>query len=127
MSRPGASMPPKQRSVPGCRPWQPWAVLAVAVTLAACSTAQIDQIPHAVGGLPEGAPARPATQMAYPAVHDMPPQRAQPLLDEEEQKRLEKDLIMVRNRQAPEQAKTQSKATAKTQSKPLNTGQKANP
>jgi hypothetical protein len=88
-----------------------------------CTSTQIDQIPHNVGGLPEGAPARPATQAAFPAVHDMPPARAQPLLDEEQQKRLENDLTRVRNRQAPEQAKAKPKDQSKTQ----NTGQKPNP
>jgi hypothetical protein len=63
-----------------------------------CSTAQIDQIPASMGGLPEGTPARPAVAPAFPAVHDMPPQRAQPLLDEDEQKRLEQELIRARNR-----------------------------
>lgn len=76
-------------------------MVLLASVLGGCSTAQIDQIPHNIGGLPEGAPARPAVQAAFPAVHDMPPQRAQPLLDEEEQKRLERDLTKVRNRQAP--------------------------
>jgi len=71
--------------------------------LQACSTAQIDSIPHAVGGLPEGAPQRPAVTPAYPAVHDMPPPRAA-LLDAEQQKRLHDDLIATRNRQ-PNQEK----------------------
>ena len=89
-------MPIKLQRAPG-RPL--WPVLFLAATLmAGCSTAQIDQIPHNIGGLPEGAPARPTVQPAYPAVHDMPPARAQPLLDEEQQKRLENDLIRVRNR-----------------------------
>jgi hypothetical protein len=73
-------------------------LLLAALVLAGCSTTQIDQIPHSIGGLPEGAPARPAVQPAFPAVHDMPPARAQPLLDEEQQKRLERDLIRVRDR-----------------------------
>ena len=123
MSRLRAGVPPKQQRPEPCLRWQVWAVLAVATALSACTTAQIDQIPHSVGGLPEGAPARPATPAAYPAVHDMPPQRAQPLLDEEQQKRLESDLLKVRNRQAPEQAKKQSKTQSKTQ----NTGQKPSP
>lgn len=77
---------------------RPGAVVAVCLLTAACSTAQIDQIPASMGGLPEGTPARPAVAPAYPAVHDMPPQRAQPLLDEDEQKRLEQELIRARNR-----------------------------
>ena len=34
-----------------------------------------DHLPNAVGGLPEGAPARPAADTAYPAVHNVPPAR----------------------------------------------------
>jgi hypothetical protein len=123
MSRLRPSVPAKQQLPAPGRRWYVGVALAMATALAGCATSQIDQIPHNVGGLPEGAPARPATQAAFPAVHDMPAQRAQPLLDEEEQKRLERDLIKVRNRQAPAQAKTQSKTESKTQ----NTGQKPNP
>ncbi|ARQ01952.1 hypothetical protein [Pseudorhodoplanes sinuspersici] len=79
------------------------AALAALVLLQGCSTAQIDSIPHAVGGLPEGAPPRPAEAPAYPAVHDMPPDRGA-LLDAEQQKRLHDDLIATRNRQ-PNQEK----------------------
>jgi hypothetical protein len=122
MSRRRPSMPTKlQRNAP--RPvWHGrlWPALAVAGVLAGgCTTAQVDQIPQNIGGLPQGAPARPAVQADYPAVHDMPPQRAQPLLDEEEQKRLENDLLKVRNRQAP--------ASAKTPPKSQNTGQTQRP
>ena len=51
------------------------AVLALA--LAGCSGAILgDRLPNAMGGLPEGAPARAGSEYAYPAVHDMPPPRA---------------------------------------------------
>ena len=80
-----------------------FAVLAALVLLPACSTAQFDAIPHAVGGLPEGAPKRAAEPPAYPAVHAMPPDRGT-LLDAEQQKRLHDDLIATRNRQ-PNQEK----------------------
>lgn len=124
MSRRRPSVPIKLQLPVAGRTRRAWAVLALLAALSGgCSTAQIDQIPHNVGGLPEGAPARPATQAAFPAVHDMPPARAQPLLDEEQQKRLESDLTKVRNRQAPEQAKAKPKDQPKTQ----NTGQKPNP
>lgn len=120
MSRRRPSVPIKLQLPVAGRTSRAWAVLALLGALSGgCSTAQIDQIPHNVGGLPEGAPARPATQAGFPAVHDMPPARAQPLLDEEEQKRLEKDLTKVRNRQVP--------AEAKTPSKPRNTGQTQRP
>ncbi len=80
-----------------------WMAVAAVVLLQACSTAQIDSIPTAAGGLPEGAPKRSAEPPAYPAVNDMPPTRAG-LLDTDEQKRLHDDLIAARNRQ-PNQEK----------------------
>ena len=56
-----------------------------------------DHLPNAVGGLPEGAPARPAADTAYPAVHNVPPARARPLSDDQ-QKQLTDDLIAARDR-----------------------------
>lgn len=86
------------------RPGRPkvWAVVAALALLQACSTAQIDAIPHAVGGLPEGAPQRSAEAPGYPAVHDMPAPRAA-LLDAEQQKKLHDELIATRNRQPNQQ------------------------
>jgi len=72
---------------------------AAAVVLAGCSTVG-DHLPTAAGGLPEGAPARPANPAAYPAVHDVPPPRPQSVLTEAEQQKLEGDLIAARNRAA---------------------------
>jgi hypothetical protein len=70
----------------------------VALILAGCSTGPMgDNMPAAIGGLPENTPARPATPAAYPAVNDMPPPRTHMLTDEE-QKKLEDDLIAARNR-----------------------------
>ncbi len=89
------------------------AMLALAVTLSGCSTSQIDSIPQALGGLPEGAPARSAEPVAYPAVHDMPPPRPA-VLDAEQQKKLEADLIAVRNRQ-PNQQKNIAREKAKAE------------
>src|SRR5262245_39167403 len=59
----------------------------------------IDRIPSEIGGLPAGVPARPETPYEYPAVHDMPPDRKSTPMTEEEQVRLEKELITVRDRQ----------------------------
>lgn len=99
--------------VPG--PGPGWRVLALAaILLSGCSTTEIDKIPQELGGLPAGAPARSANPPAYPAVHDMPPQRAAAVLDAEEQKRLEADLIALRNRQ-PNQAKNIAKEKAKAE------------
>lgn len=99
--------------VPGRGPG--WRVLALAaVLLSGCSTSEIDKLPHELGGLPAGAPARAAQPPAYPAVHDMPPPRADAVLDAEQQKRLEADLLAIRNRQ-PNQAKNIARDKAKAE------------
>jgi hypothetical protein len=49
-------------------------------------------------GLPANAPARPAEPLPFPAVHDMPPQRAQTTLTEVEQQKMEDDLVAARTR-----------------------------
>jgi len=56
-----------------------------------------DHLPNAVGGLPEGAPARPTADTAYPAIHNVPPARARPL-SEDQQKQLADDLMAARDR-----------------------------
>src|SRR6516225_5080964 len=76
------------------------ALLAVAVVLAGCSAGST------VGGLPEGTPQRPGTSGAYPAVHDMPPQRATTVLTDAETRKLESDLVAARNRAAEAAAKS---------------------
>jgi hypothetical protein len=50
-------------------------------------------------GLPANAPARPVEQMAYPAVHDVPPPRTATVLTDLEQQKLEDDLIAARDQQ----------------------------
>lgn len=50
-------------------------------------------------GLPANAPARPAQQMTYPAVHDVPPPRTAATLTDVEQQKLETDLVSARNQQ----------------------------
>jgi hypothetical protein len=50
-------------------------------------------------GLSANAPARPAQQMAYPAVHDVPPPRTAVVLTDIEQHKLETDLVSARNQQ----------------------------
>ena len=73
------------------------ALFTSAVMLGGCSST-IDHIPTAIGGLPEGVPARPAEPPPYPAVHDMPPPRSSTPLTEAEKKLLKDDLIANRNR-----------------------------
>jgi hypothetical protein len=75
------------------------ALFAAAAILPACSASMIgDHLPTAAGGLPEGAPQRPDAPAAYPAVHDLPPKRQDTVLTDEEQKKLEEDLIAARKR-----------------------------
>ena len=110
-----------------------WAAAGLATVLTGCAPgSMIDRIPGEIGGLPAGAPARPETPHEYPAVHDMPPNRASSPMTEEEQVRLEKELINVRDRQEGRPAATKKAApTAKKPPKGAQNGQtdgaKANP
>ena len=73
--------------------------LALATSLAGCSSgAVIDQMPSTMG-LPAGTPERPTTPYVYPAVHDMPPPRVTPTMSEEQQVKEEEELKAVRDRQ----------------------------
>jgi hypothetical protein len=75
------------------------AALSLAV-LAGCSPGpMIDRMPADVGGLPSGVPARPAEPYQYPAVHDMPPDRATAPMSEDEQARVERELQAARDQQ----------------------------
>jgi hypothetical protein len=53
-----------------------------------------------MGGLPAGAPPRPTTTGAYPAVNDVPPPRETTVLTSEEQKKLQDELAAERARAA---------------------------
>jgi hypothetical protein len=71
-------------------------------------------------GLSANAPARPAQQMAYPAVHDVPPPRTAAMLTDIEQQKLETDLVSARDQQQTaagvplaSRKKTQAKDQAK--------------
>jgi hypothetical protein len=76
-------------------------LLAGLPLMAGCVASNLgDHMPTVAGGLPEGAPARPQTPQAYPAVHDLPPPRSETVLTAEEQKKVEEDLVAARNRAA---------------------------
>ncbi|RDV05594.1 hypothetical protein DXH78_14045 [Undibacter mobilis] len=87
--------------------WRPSTmVLAIAVPLGAqlalsgCAAGGMgDQLPHAMGGLPQSAPARPDKPYAYPGVYDTPAARSTKPLDDTEQLRLQRELQGVRDRQ----------------------------
>jgi hypothetical protein len=69
----------------------------MSLALASCSV-PIADLPAI--GVPEGAPARPKDPGAYPAVHDMPADRAQPALAPAEQAQIESELAAARDQQA---------------------------
>jgi len=79
------------------RPLAVAVLLIGAAMLSGCSSV-VDHIPTAVGGLPEGLPARPAEPPPYPAVHDMPPPRGSTPLSDAEKKLLKDDLAATRDR-----------------------------
>jgi hypothetical protein len=79
--------------------------LSLAVVLAGCGTVN-ERMSEALGnapaiGLPSGAPERPAVadRPAFPAVHDMPPQRASTVLTSEEQRQMQRELVAARDGQ----------------------------
>jgi len=74
---------------------------AVALALGGCSSASqvFEKMPQSVGGLSPDAPKAPATPYAYPAVHDMPAAREVKPLSDDEQLRLEKELLSTRDAQ----------------------------
>jgi hypothetical protein len=108
------------------------AALGLAVALAGCASGPIiDGLPSNMG-LPAGTPERPTTPYQYPAVHDMPPTRATPIMTEEQQRKLEKELTVLREQQEVREgtgkktvqpAKTQPAAAEKAET----AGAKTNP
>ncbi len=74
--------------------------LVLSLGLGGCASGgMLDQLPPALGGEPDSLPARPKTGYQFPAVHDMPPPRANSPLSDNEQVRLEKELQAARDRQ----------------------------
>ena len=72
-----------------------------------------------VVGLPANAPERPAETLAFPAVHDMPPQRTTAVLTADEQRTMERELVSARDttqKTAPKPARRP--APAKPAAKP---------
>src|SRR5262249_18998154 len=67
--------------------------------LAGCAS-NFDALPEKMGGLPESAPARPAAEAyTFPNVYQPRPVREAKPLDEAEQKKLESDLVTLREQQ----------------------------
>ena len=71
------------------------------LSLGACSSvgSALSSLPKELGGMPEGTPERPATQLSYPAVHDMPPPREAAVLTPEQIKAAKSELTAVREGQ----------------------------
>jgi hypothetical protein len=85
-----------------------------AVTLAACSSLGNkigDTLPTSAGGLPSDVPARSATQPDFVPVDHTPPPRETKPLTEDERKKLEADLVALRDRQEGKTPHTQAKRT----------------
>jgi hypothetical protein len=77
--------------------WTVTALVMLALSVGGCATSIAD-IP--LVGLPSDAPARPKEAGAYPAIHDLPADRAQSALEPSEQVKIQKELIAARDRQA---------------------------
>ena len=101
-----------------------------AIGLAACSSFGDkigdkigDTLPAAAGGLPSDVPARPATAPEFVPVGDMPPSRDLKTLTEPERKKLEADLVTLRERQEgktshPQEQKEQTSHPQEKTSRP---------
>lgn len=111
--------------------------LAAQIGLAGCAMGGMgDQLPHALGGLPEGAPARPTTPYQYPAVHDIPTSRPAKPLDDTGQLKFQKEMEALRDRQEkltadpdapPPKAATPAKKNAAAPKPGQASGAKTNP
>ena len=108
------------------------AAFGVIAMLGGCGAQLGETVPTALGGLPAGTPPPPSTDYQYPAVHDMPPPRAEPLMSETQEYKVEKELQAARDRQENKVAPA-PKAVKTTKKKPPankageNTGAKNNP
>ena len=87
-----------QMRISALRLWLGLAIGASAWLVGCTPSPVIDRIPDAIGGLPEGAPARPAKSYGYPAVHDMPPQRTVGRMSDDELVKMERELRQARDR-----------------------------
>ena len=92
------------------------------LVLSGCAST-FDALPEKMGGLPESAPARPATPYAVPNVYDARPTREARPLSTDEQKKLETDLVTLREQQKnlanppPPPPKAAAKPPSKTPAK----------
>jgi len=73
--------------------------LALMLLVVSGCTSTFDVLPEKMGGLPESAPARPAEAFAFPNVYQARPIREAKPLSTDEQKKLETDLVTLREQQ----------------------------
>jgi hypothetical protein len=98
-------------------------LLSVAFAASGCSSSTFDVMPEKIGGLPSTAPERPAQLMTFPNVYEVRPTREAKPLDDNEQKKLESELVTLREQQKqlanppppPPPAKKQAAAPGKKQ------------
>jgi hypothetical protein len=84
----------------------------LSLILGGCSSTPISSLPKELGGLPADTPAAPATKLAYPAVHDMPPPRSKAVMTEDQLKQAEDDLVAARDGKRKSAAKPAGSAAA---------------
>src|ERR1043166_1774761 len=72
--------------------------LLLPCALAACGT-HVGDVSPKLGGLPQGAPQRPAETMPFPNVYEVRPKREAVPLSDDEQKKLESELTKLRDEQ----------------------------
>jgi len=96
------------------------ALVAATVLLTGCSGSGIgESLPKSLGGLPEGAPARPTSAGHFPAVHDIPPPRADKPLTVDQQIDLEDELKALRDRQSREVQQSDAEEGEASPAKPV--------
>jgi hypothetical protein len=76
------------------------ALFASVLSLAGCATAA-GRLGSAGSAMDAQASMTTKNASYYPAVHDMPPERTEPLISSAEQARIRGELIAARDRQAP--------------------------
>jgi outer membrane biosynthesis protein TonB len=71
---------------------------AMLLALAGCASS-FDVLPEKMGGLPTTAPARPAESLTFPNVYEVRPTREAKPLNDDDQKKLESELVTLREEQ----------------------------
>jgi hypothetical protein len=108
------------------------AAAVLIIGLAACSSATSlgnkveDSLPASLGGLPSDVPARPAVESDFVPVGNTPPRRDLKTLTEDERKKLEADLVTLRERQEGKTSRPKEKPAPSSSASPKVTDQAAN-